>query len=169
MLIAPGDKKSTRARVNWLTRQLRETQIERVFIRGDWGGRTPPVQVTLADLIENADCLASGSIDKAVKTFEILMTEDLGADFGRTTKFITRLEAFVPKFYHDVGQNLRPWKPAPPKIRDNSVDTPTADNSLDEKPAVEGDREVGPCLSATATLSENDESIELPAFLRHYN
>lgn len=170
-LNAPEDKKSTRARVNWLTRQLRETQTSRIFIRCHWGGRTPPVQVTLAELIDNADCLAGDSIDKAVKAFEILMTEDLGADFGRTTKFIIRMEAFVPQFYHDVGQNLRPWKPTPPKIRDNNIEAPTPaeDGYLSEKLPIDVDREVGPHLSATASLSENDESIELPAFLRRYN
>ncbi len=171
MLNAPGDRKSTRARVNWLTRQLKETHTDRVFVRGHWGGRTPPAQVTLAGLIENADCLGGDSIGKAVKTFEVLMTKDLGADFGRTTKFITQLEAFVPQFYHDVGQNLRSWKPAPPKIQDNNSETatPVADDSKTENSAIEGDREVGSNLSATASLSEGTENIELPAFLRRHN
>ncbi len=170
-LDAPEDKKSTRARVNWLTRQLKSTRTNNIFVRGHWGGRTTPTQVALTELIDDADSLGAEQKGKVVRTFEIRMTKDFGADFGRTTKFISQLEEFVPQFYHDVGQNLRAWKPAPPKIRDTedtAEPSPHSETPEASTPPLEADREVGANLSATATLAESDESIELPAFLRRY-
>jgi hypothetical protein len=170
-LNAPEDKKSTRARVNWLIRQLKDAPTKNIFVRGHWGGRTVPTQISLSDLMADPEGLNGPSTNKSVRAFEILMTKDLGADFGRTTKFITQLEDFVPQFYHDIGQNLRPWKPAPPKIRDsdeNAAPHLTVEPEK-EKPTFDAEREVGPSLSATASLTAGDESIELPAFLRRYN
>jgi len=169
-LNAPKDKKSTKARTNWLLRQLKTTDAGNVFVRAHWGGRTTPSQLPLHQLLENPDGFSNAADSKAVKSFEVLMTKDLGADFGRTTKFISLLEMFVPEFYHQVGQNLRSWKPAPPKISESKTVSTNTSQDKDEHPGTargfSADRQVAPNLSVLATMSDDDESVELPSFIR---
>jgi len=51
-LTAPQDKKSSKARINWLVRQLAKCSYPDVLLRANWPGRAPPTQCTLAEVRE---------------------------------------------------------------------------------------------------------------------
>ncbi len=125
-LTAPQDRKSTSARINWLTRQLQKTTNKNIFIRATWPGRASNTQVSLAQAQEKPDSIQNTNINAAISTFNVIMVCDLAGDFGRNVKFIERLEAVIPEFYEQVAQHLRAWVANPPKIKSDVLSTPEA-------------------------------------------
>lgn len=113
-LKAPQDRKSTKARVNWLLRMLKDDD-PRLAIRAHWPGRKPPTQKDVSILRDDPDAIDIGASDAAPHSFEVLLIEvDAKRFVGRRT-FIERLEACAADFYDLVGQNLRAWQAPPPK------------------------------------------------------
>ena len=111
---SPGDKKSTKARVNWLLRMLPEDD-ERLLIRAHWPGRGAPTTKDLRSLREDATAIQNDNPDAAPHTFEILLVENLGKRFSGRRTFIEDVERVVPSFYDLVGVNLKAWQAPPPK------------------------------------------------------
>lgn len=116
---APEDRKSTKARLNWLLRQLQKSNPDNIHVRLIWPGRTMKTQYTLTALRENAD--VADEAGKVVTSFEVLYARDLGARFGQRKNFIVDLEQIVPDFYEQVGQHLRAWQPQAPKVREDVI------------------------------------------------
>lgn len=113
-LKAPQDRKSTKARVNWLLRMLKDDD-PRLAVRAHWPGRKPPTQKDVSILRDDPDAIDLGGSDAAPHSFEVLLIEmDAKKFVGRRT-FIERLEACAADFYDLVGQNLRAWQAPPPK------------------------------------------------------
>lgn len=113
-LKAPRDRKSTKARVNWVLRMLREND-DRVFVRAHWPGRADPTDKPAKLLREDASAIQSEKPDTTPHSFDVLLIENLGADFQAPRKFIERIEKHVTEFYDIVGQHLRAWQAPPPK------------------------------------------------------
>jgi hypothetical protein len=113
-LKAPGDRKSTKARVNWLLRMIREDD-PRLWVRAHWPGRTPPTAQQLTLLRARPEALQPDTSDAAPHMFEVILLEECAKRFAGRRTFIEDLERIVPEFYNIVGQNLRDWRPAPPK------------------------------------------------------
>lgn len=113
-LKAPGDKKSTKARVNWLLRMLKHDDT-RLIVRAHWPSRAQATDAPLSVLREAPDALQTENKDTAPHSFEVLLVESLGKRFAGRRTFIEDLEKIVPQFYDLVGQHLRAWQPAPPK------------------------------------------------------
>ncbi|WP_172982808.1 hypothetical protein, partial [Roseovarius bejariae] len=111
---APLDRKSTKARVNWLLRMLKE-EDDRIIIRAHWPGRAPATQESLSVLRENPDSLQTENKDAAPHAFEVLLVESLGKRFAGRRTFIEDIERIVPDFYDLVGQHLRAWRAPPPR------------------------------------------------------
>ena len=111
---APEDRKSTKARVNWLLRMIK-TDDSRVDIRANWPSKVPPTQHHIAKVRENPDCLQASNSGLVPGSFDIVFVEELGARFSGSKTFIEELERAVPTFYELVGQHLREWRAAPPK------------------------------------------------------
>ncbi len=111
---APLDKKSTKARVNWLLRMLKEDD-PRVLIRAHWAGRTPATQEPLSVLQETPDALQTENKEAVPHSFEVLLVERLGKRFPGRRTFIEDVERIVPDFYDLVGQYLRAWQAPPPR------------------------------------------------------
>lgn len=123
---APLDRKSTKARLNWLLRMLKEDD-PRIMVRAHWPGRAPPTQAALLHLRDNPEALASSSKETAPHSFEVLLVEGSGKRFGGRRTFIEDLEKVVPDFYDLIGQYLRTWQAPPPrpvKARETSHDEP---------------------------------------------
>ncbi|MBV7255545.1 hypothetical protein KCG44_01965 [Pacificimonas sp. WHA3] len=113
-LTAPGDKKSNRARMNWLLRQMPSDDIASLYVRAQWPGSSPPTQQSLVALFNEPDLIAEGKEKMTLTGFEILHICDLGGRFAQRRTFIDELEMAVPAFYEHVGQHLKAWaKPAP--------------------------------------------------------
>lgn len=120
---APGDRKSNKARLNWLLRQL--SKLERpggVIIRANWPGRSASTQVSLERLREKPELIEDGKGDQTLSSFSVLMVKECGARFVQLTNVIEDLEKLVPEFYHTVGQNLSAWQSPAPRAREPRAD-----------------------------------------------
>lgn len=101
---APKDKKKTSA-------------PENVYIRASWPGRAPITQALLKDLREDPALIEGGNKTLAPVAFEVMLVHDMAAKFSGAKTFIEQLEEAVPRFYKDVGQHLRAYVAAPPKLQ----------------------------------------------------
>lgn len=116
-LTAPKDKKSTKARANWLARQLAKARSDDIYIKAIRPGRAEDTQAPLAEVLNDARVLESSGTNVAPVAFEVFHMLDLAGKFSGSKVFIERLEDAVPYFYEQVGQRLRAWVEPPPKIR----------------------------------------------------
>ena len=113
-LKAPGDKKSTKARVNWLLRMLPEDD-ERLLIRAHWPGRGAPTTKDVKTLRSDPSAIQNDNADATPHTFDVLLVENLGKRFSGRRTFVEDVERIVPSFYDLVGVNLKTWQAPPPK------------------------------------------------------
>ena len=121
-LDAPGNKKTTKARLNWLLRQMQKTPERDMHIRLNWPGRRACTQHTLKELRENPSTASMNSLDTSVIRFEICMIRQLAKRFSQQKNFINELENLVTEFYKTVGQRLRAYQPPAPRIDDGKTD-----------------------------------------------
>ena len=110
----PADRKSTKARLNWLLRMLTEDD-ERLRIRAHWPGRAVPTMKDLATLRQDPTAIQTDNPDAVPHSFEVILIEGTGKRFGGRRTFIEDIERIVPEFYDLVGTNLRAWQASPPK------------------------------------------------------
>ncbi len=111
---SPTDRKSTKARVNWLLKMLPDDDA-RLLVRAHWPGRSSPTSKDVASLRVNPTAIQGDNPDTVPHSFEILLVENLGKRFGGRQTFIEDLERIVPTFYDLVGANLKSWQAPPPK------------------------------------------------------
>lgn len=117
-LRAPDDRKSTKARLTWLTRQMQKTEGSGIHVRLFWPGRGIPSLHSLKELRENPDLALAERPGQVALSFEVILVKDLGARFAQRRNFIAELESAVPEFYEQVGQHLKAWQPSAPRIRE---------------------------------------------------
>lgn len=115
-LTAPKDKQSTKARVNWLLRQLKKTAPGGFFIRATRPGKAETTYQALKDLRDSPELLESDTSNTAATTLEVVYEVDLAGKFSGRKVFVEELEKAVPHFYQGAGQLLKAWTPPPPKI-----------------------------------------------------
>ncbi len=143
---ARGDRKSTRARVNWLLGMLKADD-PRLRVQAHWPGRATDTSEGVEVLREHPDRLQTDNPAMLPRSFEIALVEVPGARrFGGQKAFIEDLERIVPEFYDLVGVTLKAWRPPPPKpvlrdgelsdtealstgIKPNTDESPEADHS----------------------------------------
>ncbi len=116
---APQDRVSTKARVNWLLRQLRKSDPDCVHIVGHWSHHLP-VQAMLVDARDNPSVMdrpAAKGNRTPVKAFTVMLVRDAGGRFAGSRTFIAELEDAMPRFYEHVGQRLKAWQPAAPQLQ----------------------------------------------------
>ena len=118
-LEAPGNRKTTPARVNWLLRQMQKTPETDIHVRLNWPGRRLRTQHTLNELRENSAIASASGQDLPVARFEICMIRQLARRFGQRKIFIDQLEQVVSRFYETVGQHLRAYQPPAPKVNED--------------------------------------------------
>lgn len=121
-LRAPEDKKSSKARLNWLLRQLKNESSDDLFVRMTWPGRSEDTQFPLSELIADPDLCEKDKNGLQVVNFHIYVAKRLGVKFTQQTNFIAELETIIPAFYRDVGQDLSAWRKPPPRIREPQID-----------------------------------------------
>lgn len=114
MVKAPADRKSTKARVNWLLRMLPDDD-DRLLVRAHWPGRGAPTSKAVARLRADPAAIQNDNPGAVPHSFEILLVEGLGKRFAGRRTFIEDLERIVPGFYDLVGVNLKSWRAPPPK------------------------------------------------------
>lgn len=111
---APSDRKSTKARLNWLLRMLPEDD-ERLLVRAHWPGRCAPTTKSVAALRNEPELIQTENTDMVPHGFEVLLVESTGKRFSGRKTFIEDVERIVPAFYDLVGVNLKAWQATPPK------------------------------------------------------
>ena len=114
-LRAPEDRKSTSARVNWLLRQLPKDG-EELHIRAYWPRRAKTTQASLESIQEDSSVLQIEDRSLAPASFEVKLVRNAVGRFSQPKRFVEELEEAVRRFYEQVGQRLKRWQPAAPKI-----------------------------------------------------
>lgn len=121
-LRAPIDRQTSKARVNWLLRQIKVENTDGIFIRLNWPGRSDASQFSLEALRTDPSICVVGKERLQVSSFYVFASKRLGAKFTQQLNFITELEKIVPSFYGNIGQNLVEWRKPAPKIRPELVE-----------------------------------------------
>lgn len=130
-LTAPKDKVSTSARVNWLLRMIKEDD-ERLSVRALWPGKTLPTAKSVAELRSDPTVIQPSTVSSAPHGFEVFMTQANGRRFSGRRTVIEDIETMTKDFYELVGQNLRAWRPAPPKTVKPKVDDEPRDEAEED-------------------------------------
>jgi hypothetical protein len=117
---APADRKSTKARLNWLIRQLQKSKPDNIHVRLFWPGRGPFTQHQLSVLRDRPEVAEESG--KVATSFEVVYARDLGAKFAQRKNFIVELEQAIPEFYEQVGQHLKAWQPQAPKVKEDKTE-----------------------------------------------
>ena len=134
-LNAPEDRKSTKARVNWLLRQISKADDPDVIIRTKWPSKVPDVTAGLEAVRANPEVLQAENSKLVPRALEVALVRDIAGKFAGSRTFIEHVEEIVPTFYAQVGQHLRAWQPAPPKppkqTEDSGAEISDADNDGD--------------------------------------
>ena len=112
---APEDRKTARARVTWLLRQLGRTHEDGVHVRAVYG-RRQDVQAALARVREDPGVLGKEDPKVCPNRFEVRLVTPLGRKMDGQKTFVQALEKHVPEFYTQVGQHLWPWVPRAPAV-----------------------------------------------------
>lgn len=121
VLRAPEDKVSTKARLNWVIRQIKTENEEDLYLRLFWPGKTEPTQFLVSDLKNNPESAVVDKEHLAPHSFQIFLSKRLGSRFTQQANFISDLEEVVPEFYRKVGSSLVAWKKSAPKIKDDKA------------------------------------------------
>jgi len=116
-LRAPEDKVSTKARVNWLLRQIKTDHLEGVYLRLLWPGKSDPTQHLITELQTDSGIASEGKAHLTPHSFYLFQSNVLGGRFSQQANFISDLENVVPAFYREIGSKITPWKKSAPKIK----------------------------------------------------
>lgn len=116
-LQAPRDKKSTKARVNWLLRQLKQTEPNGFSIKAIRPGKAQDTIKSLEQLRKYPELIESENGNTTASIFDVIYSIDLAARFSGRKVFIDELEKAVKHFYINAGQSLKAWVAPAPKIK----------------------------------------------------
>ena len=126
-LRAPEDRKSARARTNWLLRQLAGNEPTDLHVKATWPRRAAATQETLDAVRADVDCLRTPNPSLAPTAFEVRLVRDAGSRFAGAKTFVDELERSVFRFYAEAGQRLKNWQPAAPRMVDSAPESPAVD------------------------------------------
>jgi hypothetical protein len=119
---APREGRST-TRVNWLVRQLKAApgqlcvQPSVAFQRGRGQVRT------LDEARKNPKSLVDDAASE-LRSFTVSLSGTAGPARGQGRgSFVDSVLAAVDKFYSEVVQHVKPWAPAPPKVKESETGT----------------------------------------------
>ncbi|WP_044025588.1 hypothetical protein [Roseobacter litoralis] len=118
-LRAPEDKVSTKARVNWILRQVKTANSDDLYLRMMWPGKAEPTQYLISELRERPELAEAERSHLSPHSFHIFCSKRLGARFTQQANFIVDLEAIIPSFYGNVGAELTAWQRRAPKIKED--------------------------------------------------
>ena len=142
---APKEGKPT-TRVNWLVRQLKAAP-ESVRLESFAAYSRGPGNAELLKAVRDNPSLLIGDAGKEIRSFRVAANSPAGTKRGTGRgSFIDSVLDAIDSFYEEVIQNLKPWMPAPPKLR-------TADEVVEAEP-------VAKALVSTAISSQDGPQVE---------
>lgn len=138
-----------KGRTNWLLRQLRDAPDDLLV-----EARFPNVKTTTVSKLADARAdplplFYPADPRREPREFSVTRARPMGQKRGRAEgSFVRETSGQTVAFYHDVVQNLKPWRPAPPKLH------VTGDGQADEP---EDDRPVTPAWAEDRSLNSSGE------------
>ena len=134
---APRDRKTTKARIRWLLRQLKKADPTGIVVRIIWASRAPSTDVPLALLREELKRPEIEGSNAPPRAFEVILNKVPGARFVGRRTFIDEIERLCPLFYENIGFYLRSWHPTPAKPKASKKDTKsTSKTASNAKPSI---------------------------------
>lgn len=161
---APQDRQRGTARVNWLLRQLKNAEGDRLFVRISWPSRARDTICPLTTLRDDPAAVL-GSAPQPPKAFEVFLLSDDGRRFAGRKTFIEELERIVPEFYDHIGQHLERWVPRPPK----PVKADESDRTSRPDTEASAEQPAQPAAADQSGLQPGNlhtALVEMPSFLR---
>lgn len=137
-LRAPEDRKSPKARVNWLLKQIKGNPPTDLQIRLNWPGRSEATQFSYDTLKSDSSVVEKDKESLQLLSFHVFIARRLGARFTQQVNFVSDLEELVPEFYREIGQNLAAWRKSAPRIKE---DRERAEDVTAEAIYIEGEEE----------------------------
>ena len=135
-MAAPLDR-TAKARITWLTRQLRgAAEASNILVRADvHRSRQPGISKSLNDVIDDPSCLLVTTNDD-IRSFRV----SLGIK-GQMKKegFPKSLLGVVQIFYKEVVQNVKPWVPPAPKVKIEEIQDDPSDIEPEDLPKLKSD------------------------------
>jgi hypothetical protein len=116
-IAAPVDRVSSRARLNWLLRQISDEVPDDLQIRMNWPGKLASTQFAYSELSADPRLINRDRVGKQVTSFDVFVSRRFGSRFVQQLGFVAELETVVPEFYKLIGQNLTVWQSKPPTIK----------------------------------------------------
>lgn len=134
-LDAPKDRKSSAAKINWLTRQLPISEKSDLSIKAIRQGQAQDTDKPVEEIRQAPGILDAESTTSQPVSFEVFMSQDLGSKFSGNRVFIEKLENLVPHFYETAGQYLKAWVAPAPRVKrtDKVPDEETEAQMIAEK------------------------------------
>lgn len=130
VLKAPEDRKSSKARLNWLLRQVDAENTSDLHVECRWPGRSEATPFLWQDLLADPSICEDGKKNLQVIGFRVFYAVRLGARFTQQANFVSDLERVVPEFYRKVGQDLVAWRKPAPRIKEQSDADLSADDEI---------------------------------------
>jgi hypothetical protein len=120
---APKEGRPT-TRVNWLVRQLK-TAPDQLCIQPSAAWQRGRGQTrTLAEARKDPKSLIEDPAHE-LRSFTVSLSCNAGPARGQGRgSFVDSVLSAVDKFYSEIVQHIKPWTPAPPKIRETDAETP---------------------------------------------
>lgn len=133
---APKEGRS-RGRVSWLLRQL-QTAPAHLKVEARLARTSDSLAASLEETRENWEALNPPG-EREIRQFVLTLTRNMGlkSRVGRGS-FITAVVDAAKDFYGGVLQNLRPWKPPPPRLKPpveeepTELESPAVDEAIEE-------------------------------------
>jgi len=145
---APHEGRPT-TRVNWLVRQLKDSP-DTVRVESYAAYSRGPGNAELLGKVRENPALLVGDPSKELRTFRVAAISLAGTKRGTGRgSFIDSVLDAIDSFYEQVIQNLKPWMPAPPKMR-------SAEETIEVEP-------VPAALVSTAISSQDGPQVDPPA------
>jgi hypothetical protein len=121
---APAEGRA-RARVNWLLRQLGDAPDD-LRIEAAYPNARETTGALLGQVREDPDCLRyPAEPRREARGFTITLSRPMGKKRGKAEgSFVRETRTQTYSFYRDLIQNLKPWQPKAPKLREEPAEDP---------------------------------------------
>jgi hypothetical protein len=167
---APREGKAT-TRVNWLVRQLKDAPDTLRIEAFAMHARGPGSAELLRTVRANPTTLI-GDATKDLRSFRVAQSSPAGPKRGAGRGgFIDSVLAAIDDFYEHVIQNIKPWTPAPPRLRTPDEPQPvepvpasvasaafSSQDGPDLTPPPAEDPTAGPHLDTALTIGAGDDN-----------
>lgn len=109
----PEERTTIGGKINWVMRQLRNTEAENSFIKVRWKSRAADEFIEMQKI--DANYFQGRQLTTTILSLTPMMQVHSSRLFNSRKNFITELEATVVSFYDLHAQYLKQWQPKAPK------------------------------------------------------